>query len=228
MVETQTPATLIYLHIPKCAGTSMMDLLQRNYGDGFYRTGNGGGWRQFHKLPLERRAAITCLTGHMPWGLHKYLPGEHRYAVLLRNPVERMASLYWFCRGFKKHHWHKLASRSTLVQFATSRAFADLDNGMTRWLAGRRDVGRLSAKQRVTDEDLRFAMTHVRASWVGFVQWFGSCVYNMSIEFGWKHTAFTHKMAGQYIGPTAQERRAIEDANRMDMALYEYALKVAR
>jgi len=205
----------------------MMDLLRRNYGDGLYRVPNGGGWRRFHKLPEAQRAGITCLTGHMPWGLGRYLPGEHRYALLMRNPVDRVASLYWFCRGFKKHRYNRAALRMDLARFAKSRAFADLDNGMTRWLAGREDVGSLKVRQALTDEDLRLAMTHVKASWVGFVHSFGSAVCNLAFEFGWEHTAFAHKMGQQYPAPSAQERRVIEECNRFDMALFEYALRVA-
>jgi hypothetical protein len=223
MVTAQAVPTLIYLHIPKCAGSSMMDVLQRNYGAGFYRVPNGGGWRRFHKLPEGKRECITCLTGHIPWGLGRYVPGPHRYAVMLRDPVERVASLYWFCRQFKKHKWHKLAMRSTLEQFATSRAFADLDNGITRWLAARADVGRLHIKQGLTSEDERLAMLHLQAASVGFVESFGHSVHNWSLEFGWEHTAFGYKQAIQHRGPTREERRLIAEYNRFDVALYEWA-----
>ena len=224
--ETQAP-TLIYLHIPKCAGSSMMDVLKANYGAGFYRSPNGGGWRRFHKLPEVKRASIRCLTGHIPWGLGRFIPGPCRYAVMLRNPIDRVASLYWFCRGFKSHKWHKLAMRRTLEQFATSRAFADLDNGMTRWLTGRQDVGRLSIKRQLTDEDVRFAMTHLRASRVGFVSAFDSFIHNMALEFGWEHTETTRRQVQHYPAPSNKERRLIAECNRFDMALYEYALREA-
>lgn len=216
---------LVYLHIPKCAGSTMMGVLRANYGAGFYRVPNGGGWRRFARLPAARRARIRCLTGHMPWGLGQYLPGPVRYAVLLRHPAERVASLYWFVRGFSKHRHHKRALRMDLAAFATSGAFADLDNGMTRWLAGRADVGSLARQGGVTEEDLRLAMTHVRASLVGFVSSFTVAVHNLALAFGWEHTAYTRKMVQHYPGPSRAEQRIIEQYNRFDMALYEYALR---
>ena len=224
--ETQVP--LIYIHLPKCAGTSMMTLLRANYGDGFYRVQNGGGWRKFHKSHLQWRASIRCLTGHMPWTIGQLIPGHKRYAVMMRNPIERVASLYWFCRSFQKHKYHKHALRMNLETFAASRAFSDIDNGMTRWMAGRGDVGSLKAKGRVTDEDLRFAMTHVSASSVGFVSTIGQSIRTWALEFGWANSSLEHKMRGNYPGPSAKERRIIAEYNRFDMALYEYALKAAQ
>lgn len=218
--------TLVYLHIPKCAGSSMMGLLRSNYGAGFFRVPNGGGWRRFSQLNAGFREGITCLTGHMPWGLGRYIPGAVRYAVMLRHPVDRVASLYWFCRSFKKHRWHKAAMHCDLATFVASRAFSDLDNGMTRWLAGRRDVGSLKIKRDLDEDDLTLAMTHVKASLIGFVRSFGQCVHNLSLELGWKHTAHGHQVQGMYPGPDPKERRLIERANAFDMALYEYALKM--
>lgn len=225
--EAATP-TLIYLHIPKCAGSTMMGLLRANYGEGFYRVPNGGGWRRFRKLPQAKRARITCLTGHMPWGLGRYVPGACRYALLLRSPVERVASLYWFVRGFKKHRYHKQAAKMDLAHFVTSRAFADLDNGITRWLAGRRDVGSLKIRQELTDDDMQFAMTHLKASIVGFVHSFDLTIHKWAHEFGWGHTMYRRKMVQSYPGLTEKEKRIIREYNRFDMALYEYALRVAQ
>lgn len=223
MGKQEAAPTLIYLHIPKCAGSTMMQVLRANYGDGFYRVQNGGGWRKFGKLPQSKRSAITCLTGHAPWGLHEHLAQPYRYAVMLRDPVGRVASLYWFCRHFQAHRWHTYAMRCTLAQFAVGRAFADLDNGITRWLAGRADVGSLKIEQPLTDEDMRIATEHLRMASVGFVRTFKQSVRNWSCEFGWQHTKAQRKQTLNYPGLTKAERRVIAEYNRYDVALYEWA-----
>lgn len=201
----------------------MMSLLRANYGAGFYRVGNGGGWRKFHKLPRKRRARITCLTGHMPWGLGAHLPGPHRVALLLRDPVARVASLYWFVRGFSKHRHHRRAQAMGLGPFVVSGAFSDLDNGMTRWLAGRRDVGSLPIQGPVTADDARHARAHLRRATVGFVEAFDESVETFAATFGWTETRYTIKRTGRYPPPSEQEQRAIRAANRYDVALYEWA-----
>lgn len=219
-------ATLIYLHIPKCAGTTMMSVLRANYGDGLYRVGNGGGWRQFHKRPAAQRECITCLTGHMPWGLCQYVRAPYQHAVMLRNPIDRVVSLYWFVRDSKGHKWHSLARRLSLAEFAVCGAFADLDNGMTRWLSGNRRCGSLRSKQPIGDQDLMLAMSHLRAcAVVAFVEAFGFSLSRMAETFGWEHTDWQRRMVGKAHRPaTVEERQIIAEYDRVDMALYEYGL----
>ena len=202
----------------------MMPLLRANYGDGFYRARNGGGWRTFGKLPEGKRASITCLTGHIPWGLHEYLPQPHQYAVMLREPVARVISLYWFCRRFTKHRHHKQARRHSLAKFAAMGLFSDLDNGMTRWLAGRSDVGSLPIEGPVTVEDLRLAKKHLKVMRIGFVEMFDQSVRNWALQFGWASNQVTQRrMEGDYPMPYKRIAQAVRACNLLDVELYEWA-----
>jgi len=220
--------TLVYLHIPKCAGSTMMSLLRANYGKGFHRVGNGGGWRKFHKRPAGQRERITCLTGHMPWGVQVgTVPGPYQTATMLRHPVDRVISLYWFVRRFPKHRWHSFAKHKKLAVFATSGAFADIDNGITRWLAGCEDCGSLKVKHQLTVKHLDRALMHLQGmAAVGFVSSFDRSVQRFADTFGWQHTAYKRKMVGKkHRAATAEERQAIAEYNRFDMAIYEQALR---
>lgn len=222
--------TLIYLHLPKCAGSTVMGVLRANYGSGFYRVPNGGGWRKLHKMADKKRAQITCLTGHMPWGLHQGLSRPIRYAVTLRHPVDRIASLYWFCKRFTRHKFHSAAKHMGLVGFATSGLLADADNGMVRFLSGRRDCGSLKPKQPVTDTDLKLAMTHLRTcAAVGFVSTFKRSIRQMADTFGWASAGYENRMVSKsHRAVMPEERQAIAEYNQFDMALYEYALGVGK
>lgn len=204
----------------------MMGALRANYGSGFHRVGNGGGWRQFGKRPAAFRINVTCLTGHMPWGLHRFVDYPWTYATMLRHPVDRVVSLYWFVRCFSKHRYHRAAQKMGLADFATSGAFADLDNGMTRFLSGRRECGSLKGRRPVDDTDLKLAMGHLAGmSAVGFVETFDASLGQMADRFGWEHVDCERKMVGKkHTPPTEEQRGAIARHNRFDMALYEYAL----
>jgi hypothetical protein len=114
------------------------------------------------------------------------------------------------------------------LEFATSGLFADLDSGMTRFLSGRADCGALRVKQPLTDTDLVFAMTHLRASVVGVVANLDRFVSVLAESESWRVTEHERRMVGApYRKATAAERAAIAEYNRFDMALYEYALEVA-
>jgi len=230
MEQQKAAPTLVYFHIPKCAGSTVMSLLRANYGAGFHRVGNGGGWRKFHKRPAEQRNRITCLTGHLPWGVQiGTIPRPYQTAMMLRHPVDRVVSLYWFVRRFPKHKWYEFARQRGLVAFATSGAFADVDNGMTRWLAGCKDCGSLPIKRQLTEDHFGLALLHLQTmAAVGFVASFDASVQRFAKAFRWEHTDYTTKMVGKrHRAATDKERQAIAEYNHFDMAIYEHALRTA-
>jgi hypothetical protein len=198
----------------------MMQILKANYSGAFRRVKNGGGWRKVQKVD----PSIRCLTGHMPWGMHQYVEGPYKYAVMLRNPVDRVASMYWFIRSFQKHPYHNRAMRNGFTWFVQANLFSDLDNGMTRWLAGREDCGVLKPNGPLTGDDLRLAKAHLQSFSVGFVETFLQDVKNWSWEFGWTLSRpLPHRMGGNYPGPGKGVRKLIRERNAMDMELYEWA-----
>jgi hypothetical protein len=94
----------VFIHIPKTGGTTFTEALRRGFPlDSYQRLSNaypgGGGFVQ-RKLAkaLERAGnldeATRLLSGHVPFGIAKYLPDDSRYVTLLRDPVERTLSHY--------------------------------------------------------------------------------------------------------------------------------------
>ncbi len=220
---------IIYLHIPKCAGTSMMGVLRRNYGKGFFRCPVGGGWRKLGGLlPEEKRGNVQCLTGHIPWGMHKYFENRAvKYVTMLRHPVERVVSLFWFIKTFKAHPYCKAAREMGLYRFCQADLFSDTDNGMTRWISGRDDVGVLPISSKVEGLDLALAKGHIDGMLVGFVNQFAASIDGFADELGWHDRTFSHKMKTKkkpnlkHIPYTT--RQMIAERNHFDMELYEYA-----
>lgn len=108
MSASQAPG-LVAVHVPKTAGTSLRELLARRFGDGL-RLDDGD--RPLAHARWERRARAlgaawanrghaldcACVCGHfMPL---KYAWLRHaRYAVWLRDPVQRVVSRY--------HHYRR-------------------------------------------------------------------------------------------------------------------------
>src|SRR5262245_10933147 len=102
---------VIFLHIPKAAGSTLLRIL-----DGYYskeRIFDIIGSRlkettaEFTGLPAARRAEIMLLRGHMPFGLHEYLPKPSTYITMFRNPTARVVSGYYFARTHRAHYLHE-------------------------------------------------------------------------------------------------------------------------
>lgn len=112
------PSTLVSVHIPKTAGTSFAEALQRLYGDGL-RIDNAdrplAHSRGERRLAALRHACATagralpegCVHGHfLP--LKYALARRVRFCVWLRDPVQRVVSRYHHYRRHGEDEPHHL------------------------------------------------------------------------------------------------------------------------
>jgi Galactose-3-O-sulfotransferase len=95
----------VFVHIPKTAGTTLTGVLRGNFPAGGVRTiGNvfhgAGGVDAGPVVKLRESGPVVTrdiylLGGHLPFGVHQYLPSDTRYLTFLRDPVERTLSHYY-------------------------------------------------------------------------------------------------------------------------------------
>lgn len=212
---------MIFLHIPKTAGTTFNHILRDVYGAGFLRIPPRR-WRKTKRIP----EGVRVVTGHMPWGVHKRWRIAPNYVTFLRDPVERLISLWWHAKKHTNHKRHSLARRCTVAEFARSRAFAELDNGMVRWLAGGLTTGIAPKKRRVTEQDYEVALVHCSQMLVGTTDTFRQDVRRFANRLGWRSVPkIQHQMVGKNRPPasafTQGEIDIIRRVNQWDCQLYE-------
>ena len=86
----------------------------------------------------RRRRLSRFICGHVQFGLHDYLPGSAVYVTILRNPVDRMVSVYYY--ALRRPEWalnREIKRRHlSLHDFALSDAACKFNNGQTRRIAG--------------------------------------------------------------------------------------------
>ncbi len=107
-MKPSVPDVLIHLHIAKTGGTSASSLVKHGFraSEIFEWTRHGtdeysalqmatheASRRQLAAFGLER---IRYVAGHVPMGIHSAFGGTARYFTVLRDPVERVISLYYF------------------------------------------------------------------------------------------------------------------------------------
>ena len=216
---------IIFLHIPKTGGMSLEDVVVRQFPPtAVYRINGplGTSAAELRRLPDERRATIGCVYGHVPFGLHACLPQAAAYLTLLRDPVERIVSIYYYARRRAEWGLHSqiLDRRLSLQDFVVSDLAAEFHNQQTQMVAG---------MDRPADdpEALVRAKKNLTGcvALAGITERFDESLLLCRSLFGWKHV-FYHRANVNRRRPHLEDiSRAtiasIEQRNTLDLELYE-------
>lgn len=82
----------LFLHIQKTAGTSIVHLARQFYGESL--VSHGDYWGQTY----EQLRRVRFISGHIGYNFAQHLM-DHRFSfTFLRDPGERILSMYYFCR----------------------------------------------------------------------------------------------------------------------------------
>ncbi|MEM8557850.1 MAG: sulfotransferase family 2 domain-containing protein [Bacteroidota bacterium] len=136
MTQDLRPTThdpqLVVVHVEKTAGTALIKALIEPNAPGYQRSASVTRYaRHGWKAPV--------FIGHIPHGLHRFTRRPVRYATVLREPLERAVSWYYYIRGqesidlWERHPLRSFVDRVTLVQFYRDERF---ENRQARFLAG--------------------------------------------------------------------------------------------
>ncbi len=100
---------LIYTHIPKCAGSSVVRLLRSWFGNRYHKL-NQDEYRDIVLPRVETQDTkgrwlpdVSCIHGHFNhgrgYGLPYFYPELDQYFTILRDPFDLAVSMYFFAKG---------------------------------------------------------------------------------------------------------------------------------
>ncbi|MDX2259213.1 MAG: sulfotransferase family 2 domain-containing protein [Hyphomicrobiaceae bacterium] len=131
---------IVFVHIPKAAGTAFNDVLRRVYGTGFLEYHPRFAGFDARELTAEQAAGIRALSAHRGYGYHRMF-GERvgpphrrdglftgrtlRYVSILREPADRLYSYYRFVSSNPKHRLHAELSGLAVEDFFARLASLD-------------------------------------------------------------------------------------------------------
>ena len=225
---------MIFLHIPKASGTTLHRIIERQYEPTAVFTIDGTRVQEsvdeFKKLPEARREKVRVLKGHMHFGLHRYLPRPSTYITIVRDPVDRVISNYYYVLRTPGHRlYHEVKFRHmSLKDYVCSRINPQLDNGQTRLLSGveGRAIGECST------EMLEIAQKNLQSffSIVGLSERFDETLILLKRAFGWR-IPFYVKANVTRNRPLKEDiskdtLNLIEEYNELDIELYRYVIEM--
>lgn len=221
------------MHIPKTGGTTLNkhlyrhchankhDIAENNYlHSGIYYFPSG-----FFKEPnpslspdaqhILARDDLRAVLGHFCFGIHCHVTRPWTYITLLRNPVDRIISL--FCHL-------KLAQDMTLEEFALKAPYREIDNDQTRRISGLEPaLGRCtrSTLARAKDNLCKYF------SVVGLTERFDEFLILLQRRFRWNKELYYYL---KNVNPNRPSRNtyskktleAIYDRNALDIQLYAF------
>jgi hypothetical protein len=182
--------------------------------------GGREGAKIFQALPEPQRQQFRVIQGHVPFGLYGYQTAPVHYITMLRHPVQRVISSYfWILRQPKNNH-HSIVNRMTLEEFAMS----DLDvavNQQTRFISGEINYNNAQALETaISNLEFNFAA-------FGIQDFFQESLLLFSKRFGWKIPPYSNMVANQTESTRVDQSHpvwpTIEERNRHDMELYTRA-----
>ena len=222
--------TLIFLHIPKAGGSTISKILEQQYSRAETLTLDDRERQiaQLKALPAAQRGQYRLIQGHLFFGLHRFIPRASTYITFLRRPVERVLSFYHYARSTPDHYLYPLVTteRLDLKTLLAREVTLELRNEQTRLLAG----DEWEDPQRVvTRAALELAKANLRTHFrvVGLLEEFDASLLLLRRAFEWDLPFYVKdnvtKKKPDDTSLDAETRRLVEDANCLDLELYEYA-----
>lgn len=133
---------VIFIHIPKTAGTSVNTLLSYQYGHrkNFWHTTQES-WaiakERFLKHVDICPEHCDLVRGHIPYGWADLTEGDYAYITFVRDPLERAISHYNFAINHGRGIWFdELSSFNNLEDYLCNGNSIGHDNYQLRYLSG--------------------------------------------------------------------------------------------
>jgi hypothetical protein len=233
-MSTTPLAKVAFVHVPRTGGTTFGSILDRLYEGRkvarFYGDANSNvaneRIEQFRRLDAGEKQSFDLLRGHFVFGFDDSLEA-FQYITLLREPVQRLVSYYFYALKDKSNYLHEylMKRRVNLVDFITSGLSIELDNYQVRTLSG---VAFSSVRERVGREHCELAKDNLarRFAAFGLVERFDASIAVFARHFGWHIPGYEPQNLGGYAGTPHLSQSTIEAVaatNPFDLELYEYA-----
>lgn len=230
---------LIFLHIPKSAGSTIQTIFKRQYRRNAFFVPGKHPDLDVIKEKLASKNDLRLCFGHMDFGMHDVVGQDYKYATIIRDPIERVISQYYYVKRQPEHHLYNHAFRDnnfSLAEYVENGLSTELNNGQVRILVGaggfhknvhtKYDIPFGKCEPWMLDE----AKLNIEKHFVffGLQEYFDESLVLMKKELGWRwdigyvsrNITRSRKKASELDSKTI---KIIRDANALDIELYDWS-----
>ncbi|MFA1710871.1 sulfotransferase family 2 domain-containing protein [Peribacillus frigoritolerans] len=207
----------IFMHIPKTGGTTLNELFKKQYKlneifdhDSFQKK-----MMKLDELTDMEKRNIKAITGHYFYGIHQEFSRPFNYFTMLREPVDRVISSYYF---LKDYPGYEMVKNMTLEEFVVKGPEAP--NLQTLMVCGSQEK-----------PDIEKAKENLKTfTVVGVTELFDETLFCLKKAYAWGDIHYTRKnitknrLAKEEV--PSPLKNLIRKYNALDMELYDYAKKL--
>jgi hypothetical protein len=228
------PEKVLLEHVPKCGGTTVTNYLKSQYAHQRIFSIDGSNPSKsielFMSLPEKRRHLYDLVHGHGANRLRQYIHQKSLAVTILRDPVERIISHYYYvCRSPKHYLFNEVTvNKMSLIDYATSSLSGELRNNyVCRFL-------QISAEEAEStpDESINSAYSILRDKYavVGIMDNIDSAMKILASKASFRDEYKDKKLNVTIDRPKQTEIEqstldAIAEVNQLDVRLYDLVKK---
>ena len=223
MIREMDQRALVFLHIPKTAGTTLNRIIEWQYNPLSIFTMDPYRIRatpeRLSKLSEERRRRLRMVRGHFYYGLHEFLPQGATYMTMLREPVARFFSSYYFIQRRPLHPMHRKVTSERIGVEDFIRLTPLRQNLQCSLIEGIKSNGRCK------EDTLEIAKENLAKSFsvVGICERFEESLMLMAQTYDWVVPFYENrKVSKTRPNVEAAAVELIKENNQLDLELYRF------
>ena len=219
---------LIYLHIPKTGGTTLRDIIQRQYKTQKILTipRLEKSMITIEDLSSKQKNEINVIQGHLQYGIHNNLNRNAKYFAIIRDPINRVLSTYYYIMG-QPSNPHNLSTdnnQMTIYDYFQSGVNPFLINGQTQLISGK--TGNIDNPIIESEELFSLAKENIENDFLflGITEMFDETILILKNMLGWHMPYYSianrTKKKPNYDAVNPTIISFIKEHNQLDIKLY--------